>query len=203
VPLRTGAPPYPKASHYDQTGHVTGHLLLDGERIDVDCYAMRDRSWGPRYERGYRRVGYTWAASPELSLLSYTAPDSGPGGAEPEHVYAGYVRRDNETARIVDGRRVVKRDPVHGWVTGIDLEVIDEHGRTTSGHAESASRMILPGSTSVCVNTALRWTLDGRPVAGEDQDVWPIKEWRLLRRPARALAGSSSHPMTFSRRGRQ
>jgi hypothetical protein len=24
---------------------------------------MRDHSWGPRYERGYHRVGYSWAAS--------------------------------------------------------------------------------------------------------------------------------------------
>lgn len=57
VPLRTGGPPYPKAHHFDQTGHVTGMITLDNEPIAVDCFAMRDRSWGPRPERGYRRVG--------------------------------------------------------------------------------------------------------------------------------------------------
>lgn len=29
---------------------------FDGETIPVDCFAMRDRSWGRRNERGYRRV---------------------------------------------------------------------------------------------------------------------------------------------------
>lgn len=178
VALLRGAPPYPKASHYDQTGRVTGHLVLDGERIEVDCYAMRDRSWGPRYERGYRRVGYTWAASPELSMLTFTAPE----GSGPEHVYAGYLRRDGEVARIVDGTRSVRRDPRHGWVTGIETEIVDERGRRTSARAEGGSHLILPGSTSVCVNTSLSWTVDGIPMHGEDQDVWPMTQWRALRR---------------------
>ncbi|WP_256789310.1 hypothetical protein [Frankia sp. AvcI1] len=188
VPLRRGAPPYPKASHYDQTGHVTGHLLLDGERVEIDCHAMRDRSWGPRAERGYRRVGYTWAASPGLSLLTYTSPQAHQGGTVPERVHSGYVRRDGTLARIVEGRRAVHRDPAHGWITGVDLEVVDEHGRATVGRAEGTSRMILPGGTSVCINTALRWTVDGRTLHGEDQDVWPIDEWRLHRRGSVAWA---------------
>ena len=184
VPLRAGAPPYPRASHYDQTGRVTGTLSLDGERIEVDCFAMRDRSWGPRYERGYRRVGYTWAASPDLSLLTYTGPEPGSDAAD-EHVHSGYVRRDGVVGQIVDGRRAVRRDPLEGWVTGMDLEITDEHGRTTVAQAEALSRMVLPGATSVCINTSLRWTADGRTVDGEDQDVWPIKDWRRLRRAAR------------------
>jgi len=178
VPLRGGAPPYPRASHYDQTGHVTGTVVLDGERIDVDCYAMRDRSWGPRTERGYRRVGYTWAASPETSLLTFTAPGDGPE----ETVHSGYVRRDGELAQIAGGTRVVSRDPGTGWVTGIDLEVVDELGRTTSGHAEAVSRLILPGSTSLCTNTALSWNVDAQELNGEDQDVWPLRELRLRSR---------------------
>ncbi|EIV92683.1 hypothetical protein [Frankia sp. QA3] len=191
VPLRRGAPPYPKAAHYDQTGHVTGHLLLDGERIDVDCYAMRDRSWGRRTERGYRRVGYTWAASPDLSLLTYTSPEARAGGVIPENVHSGYLRRDGRVARIVGGHRTVHRDPKHGWITGIDLEVVDDDGRALAGRAEPASRMILPGATTLCVNTSLVWNLDGRTVYGEDQDVCPIHEWQYLRSATRSRSGSA------------
>ena len=36
------------SGHLDQQGHVTGSITIDGERLDVDCYAMRDRSWGRR-----------------------------------------------------------------------------------------------------------------------------------------------------------
>src|SRR5215213_9164721 len=181
VPLRAGAPPYPRASHYDQTGRVTGTLSLDGERIEVDCYAMRDRSWGPRNERGYRRVGYTWAASPELSLLTYTAP--GDGDRDEEQVHSGYLRRGDQVAQITGGRRRVQRDPQEQWVTGIDLEISDELGRTLTAHADGGSRLILPGSTSATVNTSLRWTVDGLELHGEDQDVWPVHEWRAARHP--------------------
>jgi len=34
--------------HFDQLGHVTGELVLDGERIELDCWSVRDRTWGPR-----------------------------------------------------------------------------------------------------------------------------------------------------------
>ncbi|MDO8362404.1 MAG: hypothetical protein Q7V88_05870 [Actinomycetota bacterium] len=34
--------------HLDQLGHLTGEMMLDGERIAIDCYSVRDRTWGPR-----------------------------------------------------------------------------------------------------------------------------------------------------------
>jgi hypothetical protein len=34
--------------HIDQLGHVTGELVLRGERIAIDCHSVRDRTWGPR-----------------------------------------------------------------------------------------------------------------------------------------------------------
>jgi hypothetical protein len=43
-----GEPPFMEHCHLDQLGHVTGELLLSGERIPIDCYSIRDRSWAPR-----------------------------------------------------------------------------------------------------------------------------------------------------------
>ena len=50
--VRVGPSPTPtqgdqtrKPRHLDQFGHVTGNLLLHGETIPIDCYAMRDQSW--------------------------------------------------------------------------------------------------------------------------------------------------------------
>jgi hypothetical protein len=180
VPLRSGQPPYPAATHYDQTGRVTGVVQLDGERIDVDCWAMRDRSWGPRPERGYHRVGYTWAAHPTLSWVAYTAP----GDDAADHVHAGYLRRGEELAQLTGGRRTVTRDARHGWVTAIDVELTDGAGRVVHAHAEALSRLVLPGATSLCVNSVLRWDVDGQVLYGEDQDVWPLAEWRRARRAA-------------------
>jgi hypothetical protein len=186
VPLRTGEPPYPRAHHFDQTGHVTGTISLDGEQIPVDCFAMRDRSWGPRPERGYRRVGYTWAAGPRLSLLTYTAPK----GDGAEAIYSGYLRRGDKITRLVSGTRRVERDPLEGWVTAVSVDATTEDGDRISGEARGTSRLLLSISNHICACTLLTWDLDGERIAGEDQDVWPIPEWRSLRAAGRRRATS-------------
>lgn len=177
VPLRQGAPPYPAASHYDQTGHVTGTVVLDGERIDVDCFAMRDRSWGPRTERGYRRVGYTWLASPGCSLLTYSSPTP-----TTDDIHSGYLRTGADLRTVASGHRKVTRDPSHAWVDALDIAVVDEHGTEFTATGTARSRFILSNATSVCVNTLLEFDVDGETVFGEDQDVWPIKDFRQARR---------------------
>ncbi|MEE2031313.1 DUF7065 domain-containing protein [Rhodococcus chondri] len=176
VALLRGTPPYPEASHYDQTGRVTGHVILDGERIEVECCAMRDRSWGPRTERGYGRVGYTWLTDPECSLLTYSVPTDAT-----DNVHSGYIRRGDEVSRLVRGERKVVRDPARAWVERLEIAVIDEHGAEIVATGTARSRMILPGATSVCINTLIEFEIDGRTVYGEDQDVWSIDLFRQAR----------------------
>jgi hypothetical protein len=181
VPLRPGTAPYPKASHFDQTGHVTGHLLLDGDRIDIDCYAMRDRSWGPRRERGYQPMAYTWLADADTSLLTYSTPN----GDGTDDVYAGYLRRDGVVTYVASGTRNVHRDLDKNWLTGVSVDLVDDDGRPFSAHGRAVSRMILPTATSVCVNSLMEFTVEGRTIHGEDQDVWPMNAWRTMRVPTR------------------
>ena len=181
VPLRPGTAPYPKASHFDQTGHVTGHLLLDGDRIDIDCYAMRDRSWGPRRERGYQPMAYTWLADADTSLLTYSTPN----GDGTDDVYAGYVRRNGVVTYVASGTRHVQRDRDKNWITRVSMDLVDDDGRPFSAHGSAVSRMILPTATSVCVNSLMEFTVNGRTLHGEDQDVWPMNAWRTMRVPTR------------------
>ena len=47
-PHPTGVVPFLKGSHFDQAGHVTGRMVLRDEVVPIDCYSVRDRSWGPR-----------------------------------------------------------------------------------------------------------------------------------------------------------
>ena len=172
VPLRSGTPPYPKAHHFDQTGHVTGTIVLDGETIPVDCYAMRDRSWGPRPERGSMRIGYVWAAAPDTTFLTYSLPDG-----DIDSIHTGYYRVGDSVAHITSGRRTVIRDEEHNWVTGMTVEAVDELGRQLYAEGRAISRLVHMGSTSICINTSMEWSIDGVVVHGEDQDVWPMKEF--------------------------
>lgn len=181
VPLRPGTPPYPKAAHYDQTGHVSGHLLLDGDRIEIDCYAMRDRSWGPRRERGYRPMAYTWLADAGTSLLTYSTPER--DGTD--SIYAGYLRVDGAVSYVAQGTRRVRRDPDKHWLTDVSLDLVDNVGRSLAVQGTVISRMILPTATSVCVNSLIEFTLDGNTIHGEDQDVWPMNSWRVMQVAAR------------------
>ena len=47
-PHPVGVAPFVRGTHFDQAGHVTGEMVLHGERIPIDCFSVRDRSWGPR-----------------------------------------------------------------------------------------------------------------------------------------------------------
>ena len=97
-PLTAVGSTFGSGRHYDQFGRVSGHLVLHGERIDIDCIAMRDRTWGPRPEHRPRRAAYvTGAAGPDHGFLAVTnwRPDHDP-------IAYGFLRRDGETHSLVE-----------------------------------------------------------------------------------------------------
>jgi hypothetical protein len=54
VPYRWG-----RTTRYEIPCHVTGHVVVDGDRIDVDWAGQRDHSWGPR---DWWALGWCWMA---------------------------------------------------------------------------------------------------------------------------------------------
>lgn len=64
--------------HLDQLGHVIGELLLDGERIVVDCFSVRDRTWGPRSRQ------HSHGAQPKDDRRARVANPGGPRWREIE-----------------------------------------------------------------------------------------------------------------------
>ena len=56
-------PPFNFGAHVDQPGRVTGRFELHGEAMDVDCIAMRDRSWGIRRPHRQPKIGYDHATA--------------------------------------------------------------------------------------------------------------------------------------------
>jgi len=172
VPHLHGAPPFTGSSHFDQPGRVTGTLRLRGERIDVDCIAVRDRSWGRRPEHLGRtpRLSYTFgSASAGDAFLAFCAPDE--PDADVEHLTSGYLFRDSRVRRLVSATRRTTRDPATGGVARIELSGTDADGRKLKVIGEARSRMFLPGH-AVTINTFVEWSGDGVRLWGEDQDVW-------------------------------
>lgn len=69
-------------AHYEQHHQVTGHLLVDGERFELDGTGLRDHSWGPREFAWMGRTTWIHASFPDSGrafALCYVA-------ARPPHV---------------------------------------------------------------------------------------------------------------------
>lgn len=176
-PYVSGTPPFSASSHYDQAGRLTGEILLRGERIAVDCFSLRDRSWGPRPEQWGRggRLSYAFGTiDADNAFLAFCHPDPGDPFTDDETVTTGYLVQDGRVARLVGGHRRSVRDPVTRMVRSIELEVEDELGRHHRTRGEAVSSMVL-ARHRVTHNTFLRWEDgDGRTGWGEDQDLWPL-----------------------------
>lgn len=180
-PLRRAGSPFGSASHFDQFGRVTGTLTLGGERIAIDCLAMRDRSWGPRPEHRPHKSAYvTGIASPDCAFLAVTAWRDGV-----EEIAYGFMTMDGETSDLQGGTRHVERDPHEGWVTRITIEGIDERGRTLLATGTRLSGITINRHTFIDNNGLMAWTINGQAGHGEDQDMWPVHDWADFRRSAR------------------
>lgn len=181
-PMHSVKSTFGRARHFDQFGRVTGHLDLHGEHIEIDCLAARDRTWGRRREDRPRRAAYiTGAATPSDAFLAVTHHDG-----DIEGVAYGFLRREGRTVPLASGERRVRRDPEHGWVTDIEVELTDIEGRFTHLVGRPVSRIIINRHSFIDINSLVRWEFDGMEAWGEDQDMWPVHEWSELRRQNRA-----------------
>lgn len=180
-PLTATGSTFGSAHHFDQIGRVSGHIVLHGERIEIDCLGMRDRTWGRRPENRPRQAAYiTGAASPEHGFLAVT--NVRPEG---DFVAYGFLRRDGRTVSLAEGERRVHRDPASGMTTHIELDAIDKEGRELKAVGEPVSRIIINRHTFIDINSLLHWTLDGENAWGEEQDMWPLHRFSQMQRELR------------------
>jgi hypothetical protein len=178
VPLTATGSTFGSAHHFDQFGCVTGQLVLHGERIEINCIAMRDRTWGPRPENRPRKAAYvTGAADAGHAFLAVT------GAASNEDAIAyGFLLRDGRTVSLASGERTVERDAEHSWVTRVRIAAVDKEGRRFSAVGMPVSRIILNRHTFIDINSLVRWDIDGAVAWGEDQDMWPVHAFAASRR---------------------
>jgi hypothetical protein len=190
-PLTAVGSTFGSAHHFDQLGRVHGQIVVGGERIDIDCIGMRDRTWGPRPEHRPRQAAYvTGAADAGNGFLAVTntQPDGDP-------VAYGFLRRDGRTVSLAGGERSVERHPEHGWVLGITIEATDSEGREVKAVGEPVSRILVNRHTFIDINSLIRWRIygakidgaeiDGVEAWGEDQDMWPVHLFAARQRATR------------------
>lgn len=179
-PLRKPGSAFGDLTHFDQFGRVTGMLRLHGEDIAVDCLAMRDRSWGPRPEHRPRKSAYvSGIASADDSFLFVTKANE-----LSDQLAYGFMVRDGAIGDLVEGTRIVERDPATGFVVRIRIEARDEHGRELVATGERLSGITLIRHSFIDHNGLIAWSINGKAGHGEDQDMWPVHDWSCYRREA-------------------
>jgi hypothetical protein len=185
------APPnYLGESHLDQPGRYVGTIFLAGERIAVDAFGFRDRSWGPRtqFGRGLHSSpatsgGYSYATSSEQNAFHAITMDFGSGSM----AIHGYIIRDGVQSKVASGRRtVLSRHPVTAYPTRVALDLVDELGRTLEAEGECRNGLgLFLNPNLYTVNCLTEWAFDGGTAFGEDHDNWSatgIQEfWRRRR----------------------
>jgi hypothetical protein len=161
-----GAWPYWNSMHLDQHMHTTGYIVIHGERIPVDCYGIRDRTWGPRpegptppdkrLERGAARsnprperanhpysIAYMYGAQDarEAFLVS-TSPFVDENGEASDQMDpgAGFLLSDGVYSPLAEARRETILHPDRKWVQRVHIEGVDYLGRTLSADGELLSR---------------------------------------------------------------
>ena len=170
-------PPFTGAYHVDQPGHITGTLTLHGEQMAVDCYLMRDRSWGRRPDLRGVKAGYDYAFAAATDGFLGLSLDRGE-----DRVVMGFILRDGDMSKAVGGRRHVHRNE-NGMPETIEIDVIDALGRTVTAHGVVISQFSHLVYPSMLVHQSLvRWDYAGNNVYAEDQDVWDPIQWRAFRR---------------------
>ncbi|BBZ75094.1 hypothetical protein MANY_04310 [Mycolicibacterium anyangense] len=175
-------------SHLDQPGRFTGEIILHGDRIPVDAYGFRDRSWGRRTQHGTgihgtpsKRGGYSYATASERDGFHAITMDFGDGGAIAIH---GYIVRDGLWGKLTGGRReVLDRDASSGAPTRVLLTVTDEHGRTIEATGSALNRLGFAINPNLWTwNCLTEWTWDGITAYGEDHDNWSMAGQREFAR---------------------
>jgi hypothetical protein len=190
----------------EQFMHCTGQLELHGEHYDIDCYAVRDRSW--RQVRKETQGGVPvppvgWSPmyfGPDLifNQISFEAPDTDPpwlgvyempDGA-PTHHFA-WLHTNGETKRIIRVRRTVLERQPHTFASlRQQIEAEDEDGRMHRFAGEAIATATLPAWPNVSLHDSVyRWEDEqGRVTHCTYQEVWFARYQRAVkarsRRPA-------------------
>lgn len=181
-------PTYFGGKHFDQEVRVTGRLTVDGRTFDVDCLAMRDRSWYRRGDFTLFRSAYSYAVrSPEAGFLAlYAAPRDRDLLVDTLPLVGGHAVVDGRQHTFRGGvRRVTERDPATGHPLEVEVEADSEDGVRVTAHGRVRNAMALAANPNMLSWMGLvEWTVDGTTVVGEDQEIWSPSIWRAFRRAA-------------------
>lgn len=172
------------AGHFDMTGAVTGHIVLNGTRHEVDALCTMDHSWGVRAEKQLGTM--TWLQchfSPDFALHAMFEFDPTVGPDQPIEcrLTHGYVMDHGKAVGLKDG--VARMHRVGFYSDRASLELVDAQDRVfrVEGRAQTrAPIQYWPGSMAFMVMP--RWEMDGMVGYGTCTDFLDLYHFTRLYR---------------------
>ena len=174
----------PAKAHYDQVGRMTGVVTIDGETLPIDCFSMRDHSWGPRNLVKNPRGFFTWGIASAQSAFHSQAVCSLPADQDPVAdlalpVTAGWYLKDGVFGEIKSGQCACTARDAKGRPRTMELACQDNLGRQLRvvGRAKTTLNCVLyPYLMQWWVQ--FEWELDGQICHGELLDFLPLQQAR-------------------------
>ena len=190
--------------HFEQLGRATGSLELSGRRMDIDCWSLRDRSWGPRGPRASARGEASWAASDRSAFLCFGVaqqpPASDPVLGTTDRVLDGWFRDQGEAVSLEGGEiRIEERDD-KGSPSRVIVTAQDNAGR----NLRAEGRLVAPLNCHAVYPwvqwwwSSFEWEINGQPAWGEHMELTPLA---LARRLARSSPAQVALPPTAHANG--
>lgn len=172
--------------HIEQPGRMTGMIRRHGEEFPIDCWSMRDTSYGAREYESLSCGGYFWGIAENSSfhaLCMNTWEDEG----REANCIGGYIMKDGEMASIASGKRRVIDWGEFG-PSRVSFEATDTLGRTMQATGIIDPGLVFTGYTDHTVVWSLaEWDWDGVTHWGDNQEFSPAERFRLIARGEKRL----------------
>ncbi len=171
--------------HIEQPGRISGTIWRDGETMPIDCFSMRDASYGPRDYSSTASGGYFWGIA-EGSAFHAIAKGEG----SEQTVIGGFIWRDGQLASLVSGRRRVEAYGRYG-PRRVVFDAEDALGRSIHATGSVDEGLIFTGYTDHTVVWSLvEWQWDGATHWGDNQEFCPSLRFRRIARGDITLGGT-------------
>jgi hypothetical protein len=179
-------PPAMRANnrHFEQAMKYEGELTLRGQKHQVDCYNVRDRSWGElRPEEALPFPPMTWTTGIfgdnfAFNCSAFDHPDYNPITLKEFPISAeqafndGWVFRDGQLAKIKSVKKLTMRDPETGRPLSHVMDMVDVDNREYHITGTITAGLPFGGWLNLYTHLCLtKWECEGMTGWGDTQDL--------------------------------
>ena len=165
--LHTGDPGQQATAkfHIEQPGRMKGTIRRHGEEFTIDCFSMRDTSYGARDYESLANGGYFWGIAANSSFHALCM-----GNGREANCIGGYIMRDGKMASLVSGQRTILDYGRYGPARVL-FEGTDTLGRSMRATGTIDPGLVFTGYTDHTVVWSLvEWDWDGVSHWGDNQE---------------------------------